>query len=97
MKVLQAMALGKAVVTTTRGAAGVMAAGDAPALLVGDDADALADAIARLLDDRALRLALGRRARAVVEAHHSPAAYGRRLETGYAALVGPAAVEGVPC
>jgi glycosyltransferase involved in cell wall biosynthesis len=80
MKVLHAMAVGKAVVTTTRGAEGLGADGEAPPLEIGDNSDALARAAVTLLQHADARCRLGARARAYVEKHHSPAAYVERLE-----------------
>jgi polysaccharide biosynthesis protein PslH len=80
MKVLHAMAVGKPVVTTPRGAEGLGADGEVPPLEIGDDSDALARAAAGLLQDADARRRLGERARAYVEKHHSPEAYVERLE-----------------
>jgi glycosyltransferase involved in cell wall biosynthesis len=80
MKVLHAMAVGKPVVTTSRGAEGLGADGEPPPLEIGDDSDALARAAARLLQQTGARQRLGARARAYVEKHHSPEAYVKRLE-----------------
>jgi glycosyltransferase involved in cell wall biosynthesis len=85
MKVLHAMALGKPVVTTPRGAAGFDADGAELPLVVGRDADELAAAAVRLLGDEAARRALGERARAYVARCHSPEAYADRLELAIAA------------
>lgn len=85
VKVLEAMAYGKAVVTTSLGAEGVAAHDHQPPLLVADNARALAHATALLLRQPAARRTLGRRARAFVAEHHSWAAYGQRLEAVYAA------------
>jgi polysaccharide biosynthesis protein PslH len=83
MKVLQALASGKAVVTTTRGAQGLALGGiDAP-LVIAEHADEIATATAQLLEDDALRRMLGARARDFVVEHHSTAAYARRLEGVY--------------
>jgi glycosyltransferase involved in cell wall biosynthesis len=82
MKVLEAMAFARAVVTTPRGAEGIAAA--APeAIVVADDAAGLAEAVARLLEAPAERNALGARARRAVEDGFSASAYARRLETVY--------------
>jgi glycosyltransferase involved in cell wall biosynthesis len=86
MKVLQGMALGKPVVTTTRGIDGLERFPGAP-VLVADDADGLAAAIVQLLDDRDGRERLGTRARAYVEDHFSPSAYAHRLEAVYEAAI----------
>lgn len=80
MKVLHAMAFGKAVVTTTRGTEGLTTEGRVPPLVVADDARGIADHIAQLLCDTAARQSLGAAARDFVEQHHSPDAYRRRLE-----------------
>ena len=82
MKVLQALAAGKAVVTTTRGAEGIELAPPAP-LLVADDVDDTAAAVAGLLADRGARAELGTRARAYAARRHSPEAYAERLEQSY--------------
>ena len=77
MKVLQALASGKATVTTRRGAEGLLLEDEEPPLVVADDADAIASAAALLLDDHAERRALGTRAREFVRRRHSPEAYAR--------------------
>ena len=82
MKVLQALAAGKAVVTTTRGAEGIELATPAP-LLVADDVDETAAAVAGLLADPGARAELGTRARAYAARRHSPEAYAERLEQSY--------------
>lgn len=83
MKVLYAMAAGKAVVTTTRGAEGLDAPGTASALHIEDDADGIARAVASLLHSPSLRHEIGRRGRALVEEHYAPHAYARRAEAIY--------------
>jgi glycosyltransferase involved in cell wall biosynthesis len=84
MKVLHSMALGKAVVTTMRGAEGLLLEGEPGALATADTADAIAAAIAALLDAPEARRCMGRRARALVSERHSVAAYARRLDAAYA-------------
>jgi polysaccharide biosynthesis protein PslH len=79
MKVLHAMALGKPVVTTTRGAEGLDVGGRG-ALAVADDADSIARSTADLLADPAAAARVGAAARAYVLEHHTPAAHVRRLE-----------------
>jgi glycosyltransferase involved in cell wall biosynthesis len=83
MKVLYALASGKAVVTTRRGAEGLLFDSKQPPLVVAEDAETIAGEAARLLEDDALRRALAERARAFAAEHHGPEAYGRRLETVY--------------
>jgi glycosyltransferase involved in cell wall biosynthesis len=81
-KVLEAMAFGKTVVTTPRGAEGLGLHG-APPLVVADGAEAIAEETARLLADAAARESLGEAARAFVAAHYGPGAYAQRLESVY--------------
>jgi glycosyltransferase involved in cell wall biosynthesis len=83
LKVLQAMALGRAVVTTSRGAAGVWNPPEEPTLCVADDAPGIADQVAALLASPAKRSALGERARAAVLAHHRPDQFAQRLLATY--------------
>jgi len=86
VKVLQAMALGKAVVTTPVGAEGLAVAGCQPPLAIAKGTEEFARATATLLGADDMRRALGRRARAYVTEHYSWSAYGRRLEEMYAEL-----------
>jgi glycosyltransferase involved in cell wall biosynthesis len=87
MKVLQAMALGKAVVTTPLGAEGLALAGQPAPLAIAESAPELAARVTDLLAEPDERHALGRQARAFVEEHHSLAAYGRRLTAIYDQLL----------
>ena len=82
MKVLQAMAVGRPVVTTQRGTEGYTTYEDPP-LIVADSGAEIAAATAVLLDDDERRRELGRRAREFAERHHSPEAWGRRLTALY--------------
>lgn len=86
VKVIQAMALGKAVVTTPLGAEGLAVAGCQTPIVIARDADEIARGTAKLLTDDDTRRALGRRARAYVTEHFSWTAYGRRLEQIYSEL-----------
>lgn len=90
MKVLHALASGKAVVTTVRGAEGLLLENEEPPLVIADDAETIAAATARLLGDVAARHALGEQARAFVTRRHSPEAYGARLEKIYAEAIAAA-------
>jgi glycosyltransferase involved in cell wall biosynthesis len=83
MKVLQALASGKAVVTTSRGSEGFAGFGEDPPFLVADDEAGIAEAAAGLLADPGRRLELGIRAREFAERHHSPEAWAERLEEVY--------------
>jgi glycosyltransferase involved in cell wall biosynthesis len=78
MKVLQAMAAGKAVVTTPRGTEGYTGFGEEPPLAVGESGAEIAAATAALLEDDAARRGLGARAREFAERHHSPEAWAER-------------------
>lgn len=87
VKVLQALARGKAVVTTSLGAEGLATDPAGPPLVVSDSAEDFAAAVVGLLANPGAATALGRRARSFVEAHHSWARYRERLEATYAELV----------
>lgn len=86
MKVLQAMAMGKAVVTTSRGTDGFAMYGPQLPLMIADDAETFANAITNLLSDRSKRIDLGMRAREFVRDNFSAQAYARRIEAIYAGL-----------
>jgi glycosyltransferase involved in cell wall biosynthesis len=83
MKVLQAMALGKAIVTTSRGADGLAVNSHWPPLVIADDPFGFAQAIERLLLDERSRRELGSQARSYVMDHFSAQAYAGRIETIY--------------
>jgi glycosyltransferase involved in cell wall biosynthesis len=85
MKVLQALAAGKAMVTTSRGVEGFDCFDEQPPLALADGADEFAAATAALLDDPHRRAEIGGRAREFAERHFSPAAWAARLERAYAA------------
>ncbi|HEV2859345.1 MAG TPA: glycosyltransferase family 4 protein [Solirubrobacterales bacterium] len=78
MKVLQAMAAGKAVVTTPRGTEGYTGFGTEPPLAVGESEAEIAAATAELLADDEGRRRLGDAAREFAERHHSPQAWAER-------------------
>ena len=70
IKAFEAMAMGRPVVSTTIGVEGLDVL-DGQHLLIADDAPAFAAAIARLLNDKALRSILARNAHALVETRFS--------------------------
>jgi polysaccharide biosynthesis protein PslH len=70
LKVLEAMACGKAVVTTSIGAEGI-AETDEGALVVADQPAEFAGAVVALLEDEARRLQLGEKARQLIERRFS--------------------------
>lgn len=83
VKVLDALAAGVPVVTTSRGNEGI---GALPGrdLHVADGAGAMADAILSLLDDAARRSAVGESGARFVGAHFSPDRFDATIETMYA-------------
>lgn len=87
MKILEAGALGKAVVSTTLGAEG-LGLRHGEEVLLADDPRSFAEAVAALLKDPALRQRLGRAARARVERDFSQAVLQARLAQALAALSG---------
>lgn len=83
MKVLEAMARRKAVVTTPLGAEGLTGFGSPPPLAIAEGAAEIAAASAELLADDARRRELAGQARDFAERHHSPRAWATRLEKVY--------------
>jgi glycosyltransferase involved in cell wall biosynthesis len=83
IKILEAFALGRAVISTTTGMEGI-AARDGEELLIADSAQAYADAVARLAGDPALRDALVRAGRTLVEERYSAASCVRALKEAMA-------------
>lgn len=82
LKVLDAMAMGKAMVSTSLGCEGIgVTSGEH--LLIADTPQAFADATLMLLADPQRRMALGRAARALVEREYSWPVVGRQLLGGY--------------
>jgi glycosyltransferase involved in cell wall biosynthesis len=87
MKVLEALALGKPVVTTPKGVDGFeLGEGELP-VAVAETTAGFAHAVAELLADGERRRSLGVRARQLATEHYSAAAYARRLEQTYRELV----------
>jgi glycosyltransferase involved in cell wall biosynthesis len=83
LKILDAWASGRAVVSTTQGCEGLRAISGAN-LIVADEPAGFAQAIQRVLDDPSLRDALGRAGRETAERHYSWTALGRELCRLYA-------------
>ena len=84
MVLLEAMAMGRAVVATeVGGIPGVVRHGENGWLVPPGDASALAEAIARLARDPALRERMGRAARRTIEARFDGAEMARRLDRIY--------------
>ena len=86
VKVLHALALGKALVTTSKGTDGLEKFGPLP-LVVEDDAEGLAAAIVRLLLDCEERERLGLRALDFVARDFTPQAFARRSTAVYANVI----------
>ena len=78
LKILEAMALGRPVVSTPLGCEG-LAVEDGKHLLIADDAEGFAAAVARLLTDRALATRLTLEARALVERNYDWTGIAERL------------------
>jgi glycosyltransferase involved in cell wall biosynthesis len=83
MKVLQALAAGKAVVTTSRGSEGFDCFAEPAPLAVADNAETFAAAVAALLDDPARQRKQGELAAVFAARHYSPATWAERLEALY--------------
>lgn len=86
LKVLEAMALGKAIVTTTVGSEGIVLRNGESALYADDPGD-FAHAVVALLDSPVLRDGLGAAARACAEQHYGWDAIGRDLLAFYEPLL----------
>ena len=82
IKLLEAMAYGTPVVTTTEGAEGLSAV-DGHEAFVADEDDAIAQRTVQLLFDRQLAEQMSRAARALVEHNYSPAPVVARMERIY--------------
>ena len=98
MKVLEAMASGKAVAATPLGADGYTQFEEGPPIALGESAEELGEGIATLLVDPQRRRRMGLEAREFAERHHSPNAWAKRLEAVYeeacAAARAPGAARG---
>ncbi len=86
LKILEAMAMGKAIVSTRVGAEGIELI-DGQNVLLADTPEEFAEAVRRLLDNPELRRSLGRRARELVEQRYGWTAIGQRLLATYDALL----------
>lgn len=85
LKIVEALALGKAIVSTSLGCEGI-AVRDEEHLLIADDAQAFAAKTAELFAEPARREALGRAGRALAEAAYSWALAGDALDALYSRL-----------
>jgi len=87
VKILDAWAMGKAVVSTTVGCEGLQAR-DGANILIRDDPAAFAEAVRAVMTDAALRTRLGSGARATVERYYSWDKIGRDFIPQYLDLAG---------
>lgn len=90
LKVLESMAMSKAIVSTRLGAEGIEAIHDRH-ILLADDPAGFAGAVGKLLQDQAQAARLGAAARELVERRYSWETAGRDLESFYQELLGAAA------
>jgi polysaccharide biosynthesis protein PslH len=86
LKVLDAMAQGKAIVSTSVGCEGIEVV-HGEQIYIEDEDRAFAERVATLLGDQGLRHELGRRARLVAEAKYSWTIIGSVLQNAYQSLV----------
>ncbi|MBL8565386.1 MAG: glycosyltransferase [Hyphomicrobiaceae bacterium] len=86
LKIVEAAAMGKAIVSTTLGAEGIEAVPGRD-LFLADEPDAFADAVNSLLDDQALAARIGQSARALAVERYSWSGAARALETLYRAIL----------
>jgi glycosyltransferase involved in cell wall biosynthesis len=86
LKILEAMGMGKAIVSTTLGAEGLDVVPDRD-LLVANDAESFVDQVGRLLDDPALGRRIGASARELVVSRYSWKAAVDRLTAFYDELL----------
>ncbi len=86
IKILEAWAMAKAVVSTSIACEG-LAARDGENIIVRDDPAGFADAVARVLSDPELRTRLGAAARRTMEVHYDWDRIGATMNTAYLRLV----------
>jgi glycosyltransferase involved in cell wall biosynthesis len=86
LKVLEAMAMGRPVVSTSIGAEGIEAE-PGRHLLLADDAEGFASAVSRILDQAQVGARLGREGRALVERRYSWQTAAHRLGAFFRELV----------
>jgi polysaccharide biosynthesis protein PslH len=89
VKILDAWAMGKAIVSTTIGCEGLDAV-DGENIMIRDEPEDFAAAVRRVLDDEDLRNRLGAAGRRTVESTYSWDVISRALTEHYLALIGPA-------
>ena len=82
LKILEALAMGKAIVSTSVGAEGLDLK-DGEEIFIADEPTALADAVTRLLTDAPLRRRIGKNGRARVERDYDWRSIGEKLHSLY--------------
>lgn len=87
LKILDAWAMGKAVVSTTQGCEGLDAR-DGENILVRDEPDAFAEAVVKVLEEASLRRKLGLEARETAENRYSWRGIGGKMNQTYLSLLG---------
>ena len=86
LKILEALAMGKAVVSTTVGAEG-LALQDAEEIMIADEPNHFAETVVQLLTDSALRQNIGKNGRKRVEQEYDWRIIGNKLLTVYESIV----------
>ena len=86
LKILEALAMGKAIVSTTVGAEGLDLK-DGEEIFIADEPAIFADAVTRLLTDASLRRRIGENGRARVEKDYDWRSIGAKLHTLYEFLI----------
>jgi len=89
LKILDALAMGSAIVSTRIGCEGIEVT-DGQDILMADTPQDFADAVCRVLDDATLRDRLGRAGRALVERRYDWRAVAQDMLAVYDGLVKPA-------
>lgn len=89
LKILDALAMGKAVVSTTLGCEGLQVT-SGENILVADDPRDLAGEVLRVLDSPELRVRLGQAGRALVERQYNWSVLGAQLRQAYECALQPA-------
>ena len=86
LKILEALAMGKAIVSTSVGAEGLDLK-DGDEILIADEPTAFADAVTRFLTDASLRRTVGENGRARVEQDYDWRSIGEKLHNLYESLI----------
>ena len=86
LKILEALAMGKAIVSTSVGAEGLDLK-DSAEIFIADEPEAFADAVTRLLTDASLRRRIGENGRARVERDYDWRSIGEKLHQLYTKIL----------